>query len=115
MAQIAISLKPTLASGGQSITLAGAKEVVITGLLEVLRGPQGIPGLTGPAGAGVRYEHTQNVAQTIWVVNHNLGYRPNTQVLSVGGAILIAENLHVSQNQVQIYFDVPTLGLALFS
>ena len=74
---------------------------------------QGLQGARGPAGAGARYEHLQTTASAAWVVNHNLGYRPSVQVLSLGGMAMLAEVLHSSDNQVRVYFDTPTAGLAL--
>ena len=52
-------------------------------------GPAGPPGPTGPAGtAGVSYLHSQSGAASTWIVNHNLGFKPNTSVYSVGGTFI---------------------------
>ena len=100
---------------GQSITLAGAPEVSLLGLGQILRGPLGPAGPVGSPGTTARYEHTQSTAQTVWTVNHNFGYRPLVQALSVGGMQLLVEVLHSGQNQSLIFFDLPTAGLAVCS
>jgi hypothetical protein len=73
-------------------------------------------GPAGPPGNGeVQYTHTQAVASATWTVNHNLGYRPAVSVLSVGGALMLAEVIHISANQAQVFFDSPTAGQAACS
>lgn len=67
-----------------------------------------------PVGSG-NYEHVQNSAATPWIVNHNLGYRPNVEITTLGGLRVEAEVLHTSVNQAQIFFDLPATGLALCS
>lgn len=70
----------------------------------------------GPAGVGGgSYKHTQSTAASTWVVNHNLGFRPNVAVTSLGGLLMLCEVLHISDNQVQVLTDTPTTGLALCS
>lgn len=56
------------------------------------------------------YVHQQSIAADQWVVNHNLGYRPDTEVFSVGGEKILAEVLHTSLNQALVYWSVPKLG-----
>lgn len=71
---------------------------------------------SGPAGVGgEKLQHTQSTASDTWVVNHNFGWKPNVQVLSTGGREMLAEILHTSDNQVQIFFDEPRAGLAICS
>ena len=72
-------------------------------------------GLQGPAGPGaaVRYEHTQASVATTWVANHNLGFKPQVQPLSVGGVEMLGEVIHASVNQAVIYFDAPVAGMAV--
>ena len=73
-------------------------------------------GPAGPPGNGeVQYTHTQAVASATWTVNHNLGYRPAVAALSVGGALMLAEVIHISVNQAQVFFDSPTAGQAACS
>lgn len=85
----------------------------VTTEMVVGQGPAGPPGAPGPYGG--QYEHNQGAASDSWVVNHNLGFRPNVTLLSVGGAEMIAEVLHMSENQARVYFDQPRAGLAVCS
>ncbi len=45
-----------------------------------------------------------------WIVNHNLGHRPSATVLSPGGAEVGAQVLHISVNQLRVYFASPQSG-----
>jgi len=76
----------------------------------VAAGPQGPQGEPGLSGAGFTY--TQASPATTWIINHNLGFRPSVEVLSVGGAEIEADVVHVSLNQTRIYFVAPTAGSA---
>lgn len=69
-----------------------------------------------PLGAGTpAFVHTQGTAATSWTVNHNLGFRPSVEVLSVGGAEIDAAVLHTSVNQTVISFVTATAGSARFT
>lgn len=85
--------------GLESITLVESGTVVISG---------GVIGATN-------YTHTQSVAADIWIVNHNLGFRPAVRALTVGGVEVMAEVIHASSNQLFIYFDFPLAGQAICS
>lgn len=78
----------------------------------VTQGQQGPPGVS--IGSAV-YEHIQSVPLASWTINHNLGFRPNVSVKSIGGLEVDAEVLHVSVTQVQIFFDLPATGIVNFS
>lgn len=67
-------------------------------------------GAPGPAGAGVSYLHTQSSAAAEWIVNHNLGFKPAAAVLDSGGSEVLAEVIHVSTNQLRVYFASPQIG-----
>lgn len=89
--------------------VVGSVEVIEVGLI----GPQGSIGLQGPAGpAGTVADYTQTFSSAAgaWTVNHNLGREPVIQVISVGGVELLADVVHVSQNQAQVNFATPTAG-----
>jgi hypothetical protein len=74
------------------------------------QGPPGPPGTTAD-----KYEHQQLIAAATWVVNHNLGFRPQISALSLGGATMWAEVIHASLTQALVYFDEPRSGLAICS
>ena len=59
------------------------------------------------------YVHDQFTPSQLWIVNHNLGYVPFIEVMSVGGVVVEAEILHVTSNQAQINFNTPQTGKAL--
>jgi len=73
-------------------------------------GPQGVPGPSGDSASGFNF--TQGVADTSWVINHNLGYRPVVDVFTVGGVIMLAEVVHVSNNQVLVTLNTAQTGSA---
>lgn len=73
-------------------------------------------GLMGPPGAAAdAFQFTQAVAASEWIINHNLGFRPNVVPMTNGGLKMVAEILHMSTNQVRVYFDAPTAGIATCS
>lgn len=73
-------------------------------------GPQGPPGPAGGGGAG--YLHTQTIADTTWIINHNLGYKPSVELIDSGGNEFDAEVTHISDNQVNVYLVAPLAGIA---
>jgi hypothetical protein len=81
------------------------REPVVVARSEVLPGPPG----------GIRYVHTQSSAAATWIVNHGLGVRPAVQVLTTGGMAMLAEIVHVDNNQLQILFAQPMAGQAVLN
>lgn len=77
----------------------------------------GVQGPAGPSGVGSapRYEHVQASPASSWTANHNLGFKPQVQPLSVGGVAMLAEVVHASVNQAVIYFDAPVAGVAVLN
>jgi hypothetical protein len=94
-AELAVTVQP---AAGSTVTVS------------VGQGPSGPP---GPVAS--QFTHTQAVAADEWIVNHNLGFRPNVAVTTLGGVVVIAEVLHISINQARVYFDTVQTGLALCS
>lgn len=93
------------------ISVQGKKLTQNSGNVSIIgTGRQGPPGASGSS-----FEHIQSTPASTWVVNHNLGYRPNVSVKTPGGIEVMAEVLHVSINQVQIFFDSSATGIANFS
>lgn len=70
----------------------------------------GPPGPAGADGATLDFEHVQSDASTEWIVNHNLGVEPLVTVLTPGGVEMEANIVHVSVNQVRIYFASAQTG-----
>lgn len=76
-------------------------------------GPAGPPGQDGQDGQGKLFEFTQTSPLSTWTINHNFGYRPNVEVMTLGGAVVWAEVVHLNNNQVVIYHDQPMSGIAV--
>lgn len=77
-------------------------------------GPQGPPG----AGGGITnsFFYTQVDPASSWVINHNLGFRPNVSVEEAGtGAQLMCAEIHHSVTQVELQFNTPRAGTARLS
>jgi hypothetical protein len=77
-------------------------------------GPVGPPGVQGPPGDAdlMGYNYTQSSASDLWVINHNLGYKPSIQTFTVGGLEVVGEVQHISTNQTNVEFISPLAGFA---
>jgi len=64
-------------------------------------------------GAAPPYSYTQVSPSSLWIVNHNLGYRPVIEILSDGGLVVEAGVAHISVNQTQISFNTPQTGTVI--
>lgn len=71
----------------------------------------GAPGPTGPESEP--YLHTQGSASVEWTVNHNKGFKPVLQILSVGGVVVEADISHITDNQTKVFFAAPYSGYAV--
>jgi len=78
----------------------------VTSVISVDRGgPQGPPGPPGPPGVGGgSYLHEQTVASTSWLINHDLGFRPNVDVFDETGRRIRAAVIHHTDNQTELQF-----------
>lgn len=74
------------------------------------RGPQGIQGPPGVPG-GTIYVHTEGSASSTWVVNHNLGVKPDVTVI-VDDEEVFPDVVHNSDNQCSLVFSTPRAGEA---
>lgn len=73
-------------------------------------------GVRGPAGASsATHLHSQPSASALWIINHNLGYRPAVSAFSLGSQLMLANVIHSSINQARIEFDGPVAGFATCS
>lgn len=106
--RVAVILGATrLSSGSIEVPPTSDTAVALSPLVQGLPGP--------PGNAAIHYEHLQSIAAREWVVNHNLGLRPQVNVLSLGGATMWAEVIHSSLNQTIVYFDDPQTGIVVCS
>lgn len=73
---------------------------------------QGIEGPPGPPSPGSGFNFVQPTPALTWVINHNLGYYPAVELLSVGGVEFQSEVVHLSTNTVQIQNKIAVAGRA---
>lgn len=78
-------------------------------------GPQGEQGPPGANGTAINYSHTQVVPASSWIINHNLGYRPNVHVEDDSGVDLMPAIIQHSITQMELQFNVPRSGVANLS
>ena len=123
--------------GTQGITgtgTQGAQGSVGTGA----QGTQGTTGLQGPEGIGgatvnntddvpegttnkyftvarVSHEHIQGSVSNTWVINHNLGFKPNLTVVDSAGTIYEGEIAYTNTNSLTVTFSVAFSGIAYLS
>lgn len=65
--------------------------------------------------ARVSYMHTQNAVSNSWVINHNLGFRPNITVQDSAGTTYEGEINHTSANSLTVSFSAAFSGKAYLS
>ena len=56
--------------------------------------------------------HVQALEDTVWTVNHNLGFLPDVTARNTGGQVLTCEVVHISANQLVITHVLPLAGTA---
>lgn len=71
------------------------------------QGPTGASGSTAAS-----YVHTQASPASTWNVTHGLGYRPSVELLDAGLSEIDGQVVHLSVNQLQVFFNTPTAGEA---
>lgn len=101
--QVQVTMTPSLV--GVDINVDQVAVAIGSGI-----GPQGVPGVAGPAGPPIAHLHTQSAAATTWTLNHNLGYRPDVACRNTGGQEIEGEVLHTTLNQAVVYFAVAVAG-----
>lgn len=61
------------------------------------------------------YVHQQAIADVEWIVNHNLGNKPDHEVYLDSGVSVLADTIHVSANQLRVYWATPRTGFVYCS
>ena len=61
------------------------------------------------------FEFIQDVAATIWDVQHNLGYNPNVRLEDSNGVDIIGSIEHLSTNRLKVTFNQAVAGKAYLS
>jgi hypothetical protein len=59
------------------------------------------------------FEFPQFSPASTWTIAHNLGFKPAIQTFTAGGAEMIGQVVHVSDNVANVYFDNPVEGYAV--
>jgi hypothetical protein len=82
-------------------------------------GPQGAPGESGvleqDIPALVAYTHTQGVAASTWVIQHNLNFPPSITAISSGGGVVEGDIAYPDANSVVLTFSSSFSGVAYLS
>lgn len=63
----------------------------------------------------VSYDHTQGSASDTWVINHNLGFKPNVTVVDSAGTIYEGEITYTNTNSLTVSFSAAFSGKAYLS
>jgi hypothetical protein len=96
------------------------------------QGPQGEPGIGGSditttddltegtsnkyfTVGRVSYEHTQGASSNSWVIDHNLGFKPNVTVVDSAGNIVEGEIAYTNSNSITVSFQASFSGYAYLS
>lgn len=67
-------------------------------------------GETGSSVSG--YNFVQPTPNTLWNINHNLGYNPSVTAFNSGNLEVECSIVHISNNQTQLLFLIPISGYA---
>ena len=76
----------------------------------------GTPTVTNNIFTGdANFVHTQGVAATQWVIDHNLGKKCSVTVVDSAGTIIVGQVTYNSDNQCTIDFEAAFSGKAFFN
>lgn len=101
--------------GAPSSSLGLDGEFYIDTTVNKMYGPK-VDGLWGdPVNLGGTYTHTQDVASSTWVINHNLDFYPNIEIINSAGVSVVGEYQFVNPNVVVATFTDPFAGKAYLS
>ena len=79
------------------------------------QGTQGTQGIQGTRGISGAYEHTQGSVSNTWVINHNLGFKPNVTVVDSAGTIYEGEISYTNTVSLTVTFSSAFSGKAYLS
>lgn len=63
----------------------------------------------------IAYHHVQGTPSASWVINHNLGWKPNVTVQDSGGSVVVGEISYTSTNSLTLTFSGAFSGNAYLS
>lgn len=90
----------------------------VYGVPAILNGLSLYEGIEPGTSGGIQrneYVHEQLVPATPWLVNHNLGFKPNVVCTSLAGARLLTNVKYLNSNQLLIETDEDSTGFAYCS
>lgn len=61
------------------------------------------------------FVYHQEAADTLWTIEHNLGFNPNVQVIADGGTNVIGTIDYIDENNLTIEFNTEYAGYAYLS
>jgi hypothetical protein len=101
--------------GAPSNSLGIDGEFYIDIVTNKMYGPK-ISGAWGdPVNLGGTYTHIQGTASDTWVINHNLDYYPNVEIVNSAGVSVIGDYQFINPNVVVATFRDPFAGKAYLS
>lgn len=68
-----------------------------------------------PVNLGGTYTHVQDSASNTWVINHNLDYYPNVEIVNSAGVAVVGDYQFINPNVVIATFTDPFAGKAYLS
>jgi hypothetical protein len=102
-------------TGSPSNSLGIDGEFYIDTVTNKMYGPK-TSGLWGdPVNLGGTYTHVQGTASDTWVINHNLDYYPNIEIVNSAGVAVVGDYQFVNPNVLIATFASPFAGKAYLS
>lgn len=101
--------------GAPSDSLGVDGEFYIDTISNKMYGPKVSGSWGDPVNLGGTYVHTQDTASNTWVINHNLEYYPNVQIVDSAGNDVVGNYQFVNSNVVVATFTDPFAGKAYLS
>lgn len=113
-------LAPTLTQRDALVTIGRAKAgqqvyVESNSKLYLLTGATNADWVEVSSSGDLNYVHTQPSAASQWNVSHNLGKRPSVVITNSSEQVVDAEVTYIDDNTVQIAFNTPFIGIAIFN
>lgn len=101
--------------GAPSDSLGIDGEFYIDTTINKMYGPKVSGSWGDPVNLGGTYVHTQDTASDTWVINHNLDYYPNIEIVDSAGNDVVGNYQFVNANTLIATFTDPFAGKAYLS
>lgn len=90
-------------------------EFYIDTIINKMYGPKTNGEWGGAVNLGGTYVHVQDTASQTWVINHNLDYYPNIEIVNSANISVVGDYQYVNANLVVATFAYPFAGKAYLS